>query len=136
MAKKKNSKIKHCLAAACAIAVLSSTVLVASAATDRQEINVGGNNLISTASASRSVAFISSMAGSGTGSVQGTHTMTYRSQETSAASMSTKTVNGSFGGTGGSIRRGDQYLVDYAAGRHTYNISGYGSYTANTKAYY
>lgn len=134
--KNKKSKIKLCLAALSAIAVMSSSVFAASAATDRQEINVGGNNLISTSTANRTVAYISSMAGSNTGSVQGTHTMTYRSQETRSSTMSVKTVTKTFGGTGGDIMKNNQYLVDYASGKHTYNISGFGSYTANTKAYY
>lgn len=130
--KNKKSKIKLCLAALSAIAVMSSSVFAASAATDRQEINVGGNNLISTSTDNRTVAYISSMAGSNTGSVQGTH----RSQETRSSTMSVKTVTKTFGGTGGDIMKNNQYLVDYASGKHTYNISGFGSYTANTKAYY
>lgn len=136
MSKNKKSKIKLCLAALSAIAVLSSSVFAASAATDRQKINVGGNNLVSTSIANRNTAYISSMAGDNTGSVQGTHTMTYRSQETKSSTMAVKTITKTFGGTGGDIMKNNQYLVDYAAGKHTYTISGFGSYTANTKAYY
>ncbi len=117
-------------------ALLCSSVVIANAATDRKETSINGGNVVSTAYAGRTKATISSMAGSGTGSVQGTHTITYRSQATSSSSMIVRTSSSSFGGTGGTIIKDNLYLVDYSAGRHIYNFTGVGSFTVNTKAYY
>lgn len=136
MRKIKHLHLRHFAATFFAIAVLCSSALAVNAATDRQEDNINGSNVISTAFAYRTKASISSMAGSGTGSVQGTHTMTYRAQATSSSSMTVKSSSSSFGGTGGMIMKDNLYLVDYTAGKHVYNFTSIGSFTVNTKAYY
>ena len=136
MKSKKIISLKRCTAIFFAIAILCSSAIVASAATDRKETKIDGSTVVSTAYASRTKATISSMAGSGTGSVQGTHTMTYRAQATSSSSMAKKSVSEGFGGTGGMIIKDNLYLVDYSAGKHVYKFTGAGEFTANTKAYY
>lgn len=136
MRKNRHLYLKRFSALLFVAALLCSSVVIANAATDRKETSINGGNVVSTAYAGRTKATISSMAGSGTGSVQGTHTITYRSQATSSSSMIVRTSSSSFGGTGGTIIKENLYLVDYSAGIHIYNFTGVGSFTVNTKAYY
>lgn len=136
MRKNKHLHLRRFSALIFAAALLCSSVVAANAATDRKETSINGGNVISTAYASRTKASISSMAGSGIGSVQGTHTMTYRAQATSSSSMTVKSTSSSFGGTGGTIMKDNLYLVDYTSGKHVYNFTGVGSFKVNTKAYY
>lgn len=136
MKKTKVNFLKRFSAIVFVIAILCSSAVAASAATDRRENKVDGNTVVSTAYAARTKATISSMAGSGTGSVRGTHTITYRAQATSSSSMTVKSSSSSFGGTGGMIIKDNLYLVDYSAGKHVYKFTGTGSLTVNSKAYY
>ncbi|MGN0455779.1 MAG: hypothetical protein ACI4F2_02865 [Acutalibacteraceae bacterium] len=136
MKKNKINFIKRFSAIFFSAVILCSSAVAVSATTDRHEDKVNGNTVISTAYASRNKATISSMAGSDTGSVQGTHTITYRAQATSTSSMQVKSETKTFGGTGGMIIKDGLYLVDYSSGKHVYQFTGTGSLTVNSKAYY
>ena len=136
MKNKNHNFLKRIIAVFCMVTVACSSAIAVSAATDRHQDTVNGATYISTAYASRTKATISSMAGSGAGSVQGTHTITYRAQVTSYSSMTVQSSTAPFGGTGGSIIKNNLYLVDYSSGKHVYNITSTGSLTVYSTAYY
>lgn len=118
-----------------AIAMLFTSTFIASANTNRKTNRIDGNNVVSQAYTGTHKVSISSAAGANTGSVRGTHTITYRAEIKAGTGLNVYQASESFGGAGGMIIKNNLHVVDYAKGKHIYKFTGAGTFIVNTKAH-
>lgn len=118
-----------------ATVMMLSTTFIASANTNAKKSTINRSEVISRAYTDSHKVFISSTAGKNTGSIRGSHTITYRAEKVKNSGVYVYKKTESFGGTGDIIIFTNLHLVDYAKGRHVYKFTGEGSFVVNTFAH-